>query len=79
METPQLAVMATRLLIPNMASDMKERIRREAYLTSEIMIRMDLLRATGQGRDSIEKKFSLSFRLKFFWLEIPYNEASCLQ
>ena len=48
--------MATRVLIPNMASDMKERIRREAYLTSEIMIRMDLLRATGQGRDSIRKK-----------------------
>ena len=44
----QLAVMGVRLLIPNMASDMKERVRREAYLTSEIIIRMDLLRARGQ-------------------------------
>ena len=40
--------MGVRLLIPNMASDMKERVRREAYLTSEIIIRMDLLRARGQ-------------------------------
>ena len=49
----QLAVMAIRMLIPNMATDMKERMRREAYLTSEIMIRMDLLRATGQGPCSV--------------------------
>ena len=45
--------MAIRMLIPNMATDMKERMRREAYLTSEIMIRMDLLRATGQGPYSV--------------------------
>ena len=65
--------MAIRMLIPNMASDMKERIRREAYLTSEIMIRMDLLRATGQGRNSIGKKWFQCWLEKLFTLVLALD------
>ena len=31
--------------MPNLRSDLKERVRREAYLTNEIIIRQELLRA----------------------------------
>ena len=34
-----LSVMAIKLIIPNMSTDLKERVRREAYLTNEIIIR----------------------------------------
>ncbi len=43
-----LSVMAIRLLIPTIAPELKERIRREAYLTNEIIIRTELLKAKGQ-------------------------------
>ena len=64
--------MATRVLIPNMASDMKERIRREAYLTSEIMIRMDLLRATGQLD---EGKYTYMQKVQLF--RYTYDVRNC--
>ena len=31
--------------MPNLRSDLKDRVRREAYLTNEIIIRMELLRS----------------------------------
>ena len=34
-----------RWIVPNLRSDLKERVRREAYLTNEIIIRQELLRA----------------------------------
>jgi len=43
-----LSVMAIKVLIPNTSSELKERIRREAYLTNEIIIRTELLKAKGQ-------------------------------
>lgn len=43
-----LCVMAIKLLVPNVSSDLKERIRREAYLTNEIIIRTELLKAKGK-------------------------------
>ncbi len=46
-----LSVMAIKVLIPNVSTELKERIRREAYLTNEIIIRTELLRATGKLDD----------------------------
>lgn len=43
-----LSVMAIRWIIPNIKGDLRERIRREAYLTNEIIIRTELLKAKGQ-------------------------------
>ena len=34
-----------RWCVPNLRSDLKDRVRREAYLTNEIIIRMELLRS----------------------------------
>ena len=43
-----LSVMAIKMIIPNMSTELKERVRREAYLTNEIIIRTELLKAKGQ-------------------------------
>lgn len=43
-----LSVMAIKWIVPNMSGDIRERIRREAYLTNEIIIRTELLKAKGQ-------------------------------
>ena len=43
-----LSVMAIKMVIPNMSGELKERMRREAYLTNEIIIRTELLKAKGQ-------------------------------
>lgn len=43
-----LSVMFIKWIIPNMSADLRERIRRETYLTNEIIIRTELLRAAGK-------------------------------
>ena len=43
-----LSLMAIKWIVPNMSTDLKERIRREAYLTNEIIIRTELLKAKGK-------------------------------
>ena len=53
-----LAVMAIKLIIPNVSSDLKERIRREAYLTNEIIIRTELLKA--KGKLNLRREYSVA-------------------
>ena len=36
------------MIIPNMSTELRERVRREAYLTNEIIIRTELLKAKGE-------------------------------
>ncbi len=43
-----LAVMAIKMVVPNTSADLRERVRREAYLTNEIVIRTELLKARGK-------------------------------
>eukprot|EP00096_Caligus_rogercresseyi_P006888 TRINITY_DN2387_c0_g1_i3.p1 TRINITY_DN2387_c0_g1~~TRINITY_DN2387_c0_g1_i3.p1 ORF type:complete len:280 (+),score=86.39 TRINITY_DN2387_c0_g1_i3:60-899(+) len=43
-----MSVMAIRWIIPNFNTGLKEKIRREAYLTNEIIIRTELLKAKGE-------------------------------
>ncbi|XP_059080629.1 anoctamin-1-like [Tigriopus californicus] len=43
-----LSLMAIKWVVPNMSTELKERIRREAYLTNEIIIRTELLKAKGE-------------------------------
>jgi hypothetical protein len=50
--------MAIRMLIPNVATDLKERIRREAYMTNEIIIRTELLKAKGELADALAGEYS---------------------
>ncbi len=42
-----VSVMALKWVVPSMAMDLRQRIRREAYLTNEIIIRNELLKAKG--------------------------------
>ena len=43
-----LSVMAVKWIVPNVGTGLKDRMRREAYLTNEIVIRTELLKATGK-------------------------------
>lgn len=40
--------MAIKWIVPNMSRDLRERMRREAYATNEIIIRTELLKAQGK-------------------------------
>lgn len=42
-----LSVMAIRWMIPSVSRDLRDRIRRESYLTNEIIIKTELLKAKG--------------------------------
>ena len=42
-----LVVMAIKWIVPNVKSDIEERCRREAYVTNEVIIRSELLKAKG--------------------------------
>lgn len=50
--------MAIKVIIPNVSGELKERMRREAYLTKEIIIRTELLKAKGKLNieDEIEER-----------------------
>ena len=43
-----LSVMAIKWIVPNISRDLRDRIRREAYVTNEIIIRTELLKAKGK-------------------------------
>ena len=40
-------VMAIKWIVPNINRDLRDKIRREAYVTNEIIIRTELLKAKG--------------------------------
>ena len=40
--------MAIKWIVPSVSRDLRERIRREAYVTNEIIIRTELLKAQGK-------------------------------
>ena len=40
--------MAIKWMIPEMSRDMRDKIRRESYVTNEIIIRTELLKAKGK-------------------------------
>ena len=42
-----LVVMAIKWIVPNVKSDIEDRCRREAYVTNEVIIRSELLKAKG--------------------------------
>lgn len=42
-----LVVMAIKWIVPNLYSDIEDRCRREAYVTNEVIIRSELLKAKG--------------------------------
>ena len=46
--TVALAVMTIKWIVPSMSREMRDRIRREAYVTNEIIIRTELLKAKGK-------------------------------
>lgn len=43
-----LSVMAIKWIVPNIGSELKERMRREAYLTNELIIKTELLKVAGK-------------------------------
>ena len=43
-----LAVMTIKWIIPSISRDMRDKMRREAYVTNEIIIRTELLKAKGK-------------------------------
>jgi hypothetical protein len=43
-----LSVMAIKWIVPSISKDLRERMRREAYVTNEIIIRTELLKAKGK-------------------------------
>ena len=43
-----LAVMTIKWIVPNMSRNMRDKMRREAYVTNEIIIRTELLKAKGK-------------------------------
>jgi hypothetical protein len=43
-----LSVMAIKWIVPNISKDLREKMRREAYVTNEIIIRTELLKAKGK-------------------------------
>ncbi len=55
-----LSVMAIKMVVPNVSSELKERIRREAYLTNEIIIRTELLKARGRLDVELQRELSSS-------------------
>ena len=40
--------MAIKWMVPNVSRDLRERIRKEAYVSNEIIIRTELLKAQGK-------------------------------
>ena len=40
--------MAIKWLVPSVSRDLRDRMRREAYVTNEIIIRTELLKAQGK-------------------------------
>ena len=57
-----LAVMAIKWIVPNVSRDLRERIRREAYVTNEIIIQTELLKSHGKlNLPSDEEKDSLPY------------------
>jgi len=53
-------IMATKLLIPDISSDLKYRIRREAYITKEIIIRRERLRKVRWTRNKSDSDLTLN-------------------
>ena len=43
-----LLVMAIKWIVPHVSRDLRDRMRREAYVTNEIIIRTELLKAQGK-------------------------------
>ena len=51
--------MAIKWIVPDISKDLKEKIRKEAYLTNEIIIRTELLKAQGKYVPGQEYDFTI--------------------
>ena len=55
-----MVIMAIKWIVPNIHSDVEDRCRREAYVTNEVIIRSELLKAKGV-RENIEDQMIDAF------------------
>jgi hypothetical protein len=66
--------MAIKWFVPTVSRDLRDRMRREAYVTNEIIIRTELLKA--QGKLNVMNKGQIISEGNCSVLKFPKNQRS---